>query len=349
LSAELEDEINERTSDLFIEPDSIEPRFQDSSPIICAPNVPLVNSDEEQQLLGGIDAGNSEEQPILGDIDSGYLDETEVSTARAQAQAILNAYTDSQEVPSLEEEDEPLPEAYIESLRISQDYIRLIQNATLDKDKLDKDTLYHLRNPIEGPVNIQDPDDRLSLEIFTATNASEATYNQCCNAILHRYSDSKLLSFYKVKRLIAAASGVVPIMDDMCINSCHAFTGPFSELDACTICFEPCFDPEQLAKHGKKVPRQQTCTFPLGPQIQTLRRSTDGAEEMCYLEHKIKDVMEQLDNLEDEHGSNMIYDDIFCGSDFVEFADHVQITNKDTMVFISIDSVQLYQSKKSDT
>ncbi|KAG6882473.1 hypothetical protein C0992_011574, partial [Termitomyces sp. T32_za158] len=271
----------------------------------------------------------------------------DLAAARARAQALLNAYNDYQNTDTAQEEDEPLPEAHIESLQISQDYIHLIQNATLDHDHLDKDTLYYLQNPIEGPIDISSPADRLSLEIFTATDASEATYNQCREAILRYSNTCQMLSFHKVKQLIAHASGIVPIMDDMCINSCHAFTGPLAELDACSICHEPRYDSEQLAKHGKKVPRQQASTFPLGPQIQTLRRSTEGAEEMCYLGEKVSDVTELLDSLTND--SDMIYDDIFCGSDFVEFADHIQITSKDTMISMSLDGVQLYQSKKSDT
>ncbi|KNZ72397.1 hypothetical protein J132_03489, partial [Termitomyces sp. J132] len=101
-----------------------------------------------------------------------------------------------------------------------------------DEDKLDSETLDHLQNPIEGTLDIIDSDERLSLELFTATNSSEATYNQCHSAIL----DSGILTFYKVKQLVANISGIVPVMDDMCINSCHAFTGPFADLGACTIC-----------------------------------------------------------------------------------------------------------------
>ncbi|KAG6876719.1 hypothetical protein C0992_012017 [Termitomyces sp. T32_za158] len=334
----LDIEVNKSMNVLSLELDPMfELKSQDSTPGSFVSDVsaqqPLVDSDEE-------------EESSLDDTDSGNLDEIDASAAHLHAQTILDAH--SQEVYPLEEEDEPLPEAHIESLRISQNYIYLIQNATLDQDKLDKDTLHCLRNPTEGPIDISNPDDRLSLEIFTATNANEATYNQCCNAILRRYPDSEILSFYKVKRLIADTSGVAPVMDDMCINSCHAFTGPFAELDACSICYEPRYDSEQLIKHKKKVPRQQTCSFPLGPQIQTLRQSMEGAEDMCYLDCKITEVKNLIDNLQDDSGSDMVYDDIFCGSDFIEFADYVQITNKDTMISMSLDGVQLYQSKKSD-
>lgn len=68
---------------------------------------------------------------------------------------------------------------------------------------------------------------------------------------------------------------------------------------------------------------------------------------MCYLDNKIKEVIKILDSLEDD--GDMIYDDIFCRSKFIEFAECIQITDKDTMVSFSIDGVQLYQNQKSDT
>lgn len=103
------------------------------------------------------------------------------------------------------------------------------------------------------------------------TNASEETYNACRNAILCRYPDSGVLSYYAVKKLVAEITGVVAVYDDMCINSCHAFTGPFAHLESCIICGEARYDATQLAATGRKAPRQQFCTILLGPQLQALR------------------------------------------------------------------------------
>ncbi|KAG6888043.1 hypothetical protein C0992_009821 [Termitomyces sp. T32_za158] len=253
-----------------------------------------------------------------------------------------------QYISSIIEDDKELPDTHIDSLHVSHEYIRLIQNATLDNGKLDQDTIDHLRNPTAGPIAIQDPDHKLSLEIFTAIDATESLYNRCHRAILWRYPKSNMLTFHNVKKLVADISGIVSITDDMCINSCHAFTGPFAELDACTICKEPRYDPDQLVKHGHKVPRQQACTIPLGPQIQTLRRSEEGAEEMGYLDKKIQEVIEKINSLSPEADGEMIYDDIFCGRDFIEFAERINITSADTLISLSIDGVQLYQNKKSD-
>jgi hypothetical protein len=170
-----------------------------------------------------------------------------------------------------EADDLPATASCIESIKITQEFIKEIHAATLDNGNLDEDVIYHLRNPLEEPVDISDPDIRLSLDLFLAlTNASEDAYKSCRDAILRRYPDSELLSYHSVKKLIAKITRVVAVYDDMCINSCHAFMGPFSQLKTCTICGEDRYDATQLQSTGKKVARQQFCTILLGPQLQVL-------------------------------------------------------------------------------
>ncbi|KAG6859743.1 hypothetical protein C0995_004597 [Termitomyces sp. Mi166 len=199
------------------------------------PAISVPESDSHVEELS--DSGDFDE-PVVDDIEED--DQTAAATC-AHAQTILDAHNGTQysSHADTEEDTEQLSETCIESLCVAQKYIHLIQNASLDEDKLDTETLHHLRHPIEGPVNIISPDYRLSLEIFTVTNSSEATYNQCHTSILQQYPDSNILTFYKVKQLVAKISGIVPVMDDMCINSCHAFTDPYANLDACSICKEP--------------------------------------------------------------------------------------------------------------
>ena len=196
-------------------------------------------------------------------------------------------------------EDEPMDtslgaESRIENVKITQDFIKEIQAATLENGKVDSDTIYRLRNPSENPVDISDPDIRLSIDLFLAvTNASEGTYNTCRDAILRRLPESGILTYYSVKKLVAEISGVVAVYDDMCINSCHAFTGPFAHLETCTICGEARYDGGQLALTGKRVARQHFCTILLGPQLQALRRSHIGALNMRYLDRKMDEVADR--------------------------------------------------------
>ena len=61
---------------------------------------------------------------------------------------------------------------------------------------------------------------------------------------------------------------------------------------------------------------------------------------MRYQDKKTREIL-QMDNI--------TYDDIFSGSDFLEFAEQVQLGPYDTTVSFSLDGTQLYQNKKSDT
>jgi len=239
------------------------------------------------------------------------------------------------------------PISRIENVAISQKLIHEIQSATLDKDKLDADMLERLRNPPTEPVDISHPDTRLSLDLFMAcSNASESTYTAVRDSVMRRFPDVGMLSYYSSKKLISNISGVDSIVDDMCINSCMAFVGPWAELQACPECSEPRYDIEKLAHSGKEVPRQQACTIPLGPQLQALRRTHKGATALLYRDRKLKETIENFASLP---VGDRIYDDIFCGSDFRQFAEKVGLTQNDITVSFSLDGAQLYQNKKSDT
>ncbi|KAF8156020.1 hypothetical protein B0H34DRAFT_622011, partial [Crassisporium funariophilum] len=190
----------------------------------------------------------------------------------AQLQAAVHAEPVPDNVEPFED-NEPLVHSRIEHLRISQQFIKEIKNATLENGKLDEDTIARIRNPDQGPVDVSDPDTRLSLDLFMACdNASRKTYTNIRDSILRRFPElsDNLLSYNNTKNLVAKLSGVVSIPDDMCINSCHAFTGPFSDRATCYYCSEPRYDPVVVEKMGKQVPRKEACTMPLGPQVQAI-------------------------------------------------------------------------------
>ncbi|KAJ3812863.1 hypothetical protein F5876DRAFT_74455 [Lentinula aff. lateritia] len=254
--------------------------------------------------------------------------------------------TDEENLPPQQDDQEGLDSASaIERIRITQEFIREIKASKLDNGILSEDDLYRLRNPTAGLVDISDPDTRLSIDIYLATSsASEEVYHQTRAAVIRRYPNSSILSLYEVKKLVAEISGVVAVKDDMCINSCHAFTGPFAELETCSVCAEPRFDPVILEQTGRKVPRLQACTFLLGPQLQALRRSKEMALELQYAYLKTEQILHDESSAED-----FVYDDIFCGSDFLDLAEKVKLTPHDIMVSLSVDGAQLYQNKQSDT
>jgi len=263
---------------------------------------------------------------------------------QAQA-AALRALLGDDDKANPQQDDEELPalvQSRIEHVNLAQKFIQEISAATLENGNLDPDVIERLHNPEEGPVDISDPDIHLSLDLFMACEkSSQSTYTAAREAILRRLPESNLLSYHGVKKLIANITGVVAVMDDMCINSCHAFTGPFAELAACSICAEPRYDPVQQGRTGKRVPRQQACTILLGPQIQALRRSTQSAQAMRYRDQKIQEIIDSI--------GDPVYDDLFSGSDILKLCEDLKLTMDDTTVSFSFDGAQLQQNKKSDT
>ncbi|KAJ7572792.1 hypothetical protein C8J56DRAFT_1008662 [Mycena floridula] len=183
-----------------------------------------------------------------------------------------------------------------------------IRAAKLKDGGLPESIIEELCNPSTELPDISDPDLRLALDLFLALrNASQKIYTDDSSSIPDRLG-------LHIGGLRISHTGISPIYDDMCINSCHAYTGPFAKLEACHYCGEPRYDAQQ-------------CTIPLGPQIQALCRSLDP---------RLK-------------GSDMVYDDIFSGSDYLQLYQRLNLTKHDILVSGSADGAQLYQNKKSDT
>ena len=73
----------------------------------------------------------------------------------------------------------------IDDIRLTQEFIDALKRASLDDDNFDPADLERLRHPPQEPLNIADPDLRLSLDIFLAvSNASEQTYHAVRAALL---------------------------------------------------------------------------------------------------------------------------------------------------------------------
>ncbi|EGN96875.1 hypothetical protein SERLA73DRAFT_75722 [Serpula lacrymans var. lacrymans S7.3] len=240
--------------------------------------------------------------------------------------------------------------ARLEDIQIAIQFIQALKNATLNDEanKLDKDMLHRLQDPPQASLDIDDPDVLLSIETFMAlSNSSQETYHLIRKAILHRYPDSKMLSYDQVKRRITKMSGVGSIVHDMCVTSCLAYTGPFASLEICPKCGEPRYDQSKLASSGgkEKVPRQQFHTIPVGPQLQALWRHSDTATSMHYRERQTADIMEEL-KLDNNILSS--YDDFFHRKDYLDAVSDGRINAHDSVLMISVDGAQLYESKASD-
>lgn len=81
----------------------------------------------------------------------------------------------------------------------------------------------------------------------------------------------------------------------------------------------------------------------LGPQIQARWRNPETAWNMSYRRNKTQEECARNRDVDD-----YLYNNIFCGSDYLEAVDRGDINDNDTIVMFSIDGAQLYRSKKSD-
>ena len=231
----------------------------------------------------------------------------------------------------------------IDDIRLTQEFIDALKRASLDDDNFDPADLERLRHPPQEPLNIADPDLRLSLDIFLAvSNASEQTYHTVRAALLRYDPECGILSYHDIKRQVAELSGVVPLLHHMCINTCIAYTGPFRDLETCPICHEPRY--EQLKPH-LKIPRQEFHTIPIGPQLQALWRTTEGATSARYRARCTEQILKELSQ---SHGVMDSWDDIYHGKDYLDAVQDGKIGPNDMVLLFSIDGAQLYEKKASD-
>ncbi|KDQ09613.1 hypothetical protein BOTBODRAFT_178841 [Botryobasidium botryosum FD-172 SS1] len=235
----------------------------------------------------------------------------------------------------------------IDEHRIVTAYIQALENASLDHENLPPDVLQRLRFP-EKPPSVDDPDILLSLRLYLSSpNIAVGTYSAIREAILLRHPAHPILSFDQVKKKIAEITGVVSVVEDMCINLCMAYTGPlFSPLDKCHYCGEPRYDLAVLAEsNGKtKRPRQVYHTMLLGPQLQAQRSTPEGAREMLYRLQETERILREMK----ENGHILKYKDALCGEQYLKAVERGEIGPYDPVLVLSIDDAQLYHDKKSD-
>ena len=235
-------------------------------------------------------------------------------------------------------------------MKIDHEFIRLARVATLES-QFSAAELQALRNPTEHHSSpSDDPDLLLSIRFYISSldhHQSQKAYSEARADIQERFPESWMLSYDQVKRRVSDLSGVVTWKHNMCANSCVAFTGPYENLEECprTDCREPRYDQRVLRQsNGKKrIPRQVFTTFPLGPQLQSRWKSPEMARKMFYRRDKTQDELSR-----DRDPGDYTFDDIFCGSAYLDAVESGPIGDHDTVVMFSIDGAQFYRNKKSD-
>src|SRR6202166_632232 len=198
--------------------------------------------------------------------------------------------------------------ATLESIKTSLDFIQELKTASLDDGHLTPEVLSQLKSLPSGTIDLT-ANERFSLELFFSThNSLQHVYTSVKKIIERRYPESELLSLEKVKQLVVEITGVSPITDHMCINSCVAYTGPFKALEACPVCGEGRFD-------SQHQPKQVFSTIPVGPQLQALTRNKDKAMALRY---RILHTEAILSELRNNDGFLKHYTDFFDGSQYLE-------------------------------
>jgi hypothetical protein len=236
-------------------------------------------------------------------------------------------------------------------LKISLAFQRALEGAALENGDLSADDMYRLRHPVQNEINlIDDPDLLLSLRLFlSTTSASDQVYADVCSDMLERHPQDNILSLASVKKKIQELMGVIPIIHDMCPNSCIAYTGPYADLETCPMpdCQTSRYDPILLeSSNGKiKKPQQQFYTIPLGPQLQALWQNPDTAKKM---KHRARRTKEIFDELEATGGIIEEYEDIYHGESYLEAVARGDISDDDMVLMFAMDGAQLYQDKQSD-
>ncbi|KAF8229042.1 hypothetical protein L208DRAFT_1288548, partial [Tricholoma matsutake] len=180
----------------------------------------------------------------------------------------------------------------LKDLKLSMEFIQALHSASMDDEYgqlLDLATIEHLQNPPTSQPNIGDPDVCLGLDLFLASiKSSQDTYNMSQDAVLCCHPEDDVPSYDQMKQHIAKITGVVPIVNDMCKNSWIAFTGPLSELDACTECSAPHLNPltKQADIHLYMIPP--------GPQLQAQWAHSESAKRMHYQQRKTCEIITEL-------------------------------------------------------
>ena len=256
--------------------------------------------------------------------------------------------------PSLATPEYSIPPEFtprVDSLKTSLAFQRALEGASLDNGDLGVDDVYHLRHPVQNEINLLDnPDLLLSLRLFlSTTSASDQVYNDVRSDMLERHPEDNILSLASVKKKIQDLTGVIPIVHDMCPNSCVAYTGPYADLESCPMpdCQTSRYDPVLLESSGGKIkkPQQQFYTMPLGPQLQALWRNPETAEKMKHRSCRTKEIFEAL---EATGGVIEEYEDIYHGESYLEAVAWGDITPDDMVLMFAMDGAQLYQDKQSD-
>jgi hypothetical protein len=261
----------------------------------------------------------------------------------------------------LEDEVEQ-PESVVEAIQIQQKYVECLKAALLEDSPLSDDIIDTLRNPPHTTLNDEienTPNLALCMDLFVVLESyANQAYTNVRNVIEKHFPEhNKLFSHYQMKNRIEWLSGVVSMASDMCPNSCMAYTGPLADRITCLYCnaarYKPISETETADSDTENHPNeaghileQQFFTVPIGPQLQALWRHPKSAKLMKYHTLCTLQVQQEIDA--DPNRQTQSYDDIFCGSEYLQAVADGKIGEDDIYLIWSCDGAQLYRNVESD-
>jgi hypothetical protein len=240
----------------------------------------------------------------------------------------------------LPNEDDPGEIICLPKLETTQLFVDALGTASLENSGMLAQDIESLQDP--GPAwDVEDPLPLLrSLRHFiNNASSSRAHYEGICNIELLNNPANDFLSFDQVKQRLGWLSRVVPIQHNMCPDSCVAYTGPYTNLDACPSCSTPCFLPDT------QTPQKCFTTVLIGPVIQAFYGSCDVADMMHYLERRLATNSEQIRL---NSGYLDKYNDTLCGKELIDAWNKGTFQKSDITLQLSIDSAQLRPNQPSE-
>lgn len=157
--------------------------------------------------------------------------------------AVPNQPEDSFQPAPLElEEGEPDTGTYIPALQVTMKNIHALKSATLEESGMAPDNIEQLRDPEQTRCSLDMSDTHLvkALRHFIYSTDTSCNHYEIIRKVdMAAYPGDDFLSFDQAKRTLKKVSGVVPMRHDMCMSSCAAFTGTYSDLEAYPYCSAP--------------------------------------------------------------------------------------------------------------
>lgn len=141
------------------------------------------------------------------------------------------------------------------------------------------------------------------------------------------------MSTYKLTKTLQNMVSFEPILVDMCINSCCAFTGDFGILDECIYCKAERYD-------GGRRPRAQVAYFSIQDRFIIQYQDLTRSRQLRYRSEYIKRKGYSTDNA---------IGDVFDGAyyKYLSRNNHFQ-DERDVALLGSVDGYQLFRQKCDD-